>query len=83
MLVHCFVLTFSIIKTKNWGTFLELFKRCSKFSSLQRKKMGVGFQVFVGDIKSEVGFRPLFLRLPGPGPQPLDGIFRLEFFIRN
>jgi len=33
------------------------------------------FCFFVGDVVSEVGFKSFWLRLPGPEPQPLDGIF--------
>jgi len=30
---------------------------------------------FVGDIIDGVSFQPFWLRLPGPGPQLLNGIF--------
>jgi len=36
---------------------------------------------FVGAVIDGVGFRPLWLRLPGAGPYSLDGIFWLKFFI--
>jgi len=29
----------------------------------------------MGDVISRVGFEPLWLRLPGPGDQPQEGIF--------
>ena len=38
------------------------------------------FQFFVGDIINGVSFRPFWLRLPGPGHQPLDGIFDSSFY---
>jgi len=34
----------------------------------------------VGDIICEVGFMPIWFRLPGPRPQLLDGIFDLSFY---
>jgi len=36
--------------------------------------------LFVTDVISGIGFRfrPFWLRLPSPGRQPLDGIFRLK-----
>jgi len=39
----------------------------------------------VGDIGelSEVDFGPFWLRLPGPGPQPQDGIFWPKFLLET
>jgi len=41
------------------------------------KKKCFGFHFLVGDVISGVGSTtmPFWLRLPGPGPQLLDGIF--------
>jgi len=35
-----------------------------------------GFLVLVGDVKSGIGFKPFWLRLPGPGHQ----LLWMEFF---
>jgi len=52
---------------------VQTFKWCSKFSGLHRKKMeSFGFDFFVGDVISGIGFRPFWLRLPGSGIQPLN-----------
>jgi len=45
------------------------------------KVLDLGF--FVNDVISGVGFRPFWLRLPGPEPQLLDGIFLTQVFIGN
>ena len=54
----------------------ELFKpskHAERFLVSNEKNLGFGF--FVGDIISGVSFWPFWLRLPGYGPQPQDGIF--------
>jgi len=38
---------------------------------------------FVGYVISGIGFRPFWLKLPGPGPQLLDGIFWLKFLLET
>jgi len=37
----------------------------------------------VSDVISGVGFRPFWLRLPGPGPKPLDGSILLKFLLET
>jgi len=37
----------------------------------------------VGDIISEVGFRPISSRLPGPGPQPQEENISLGFSVET
>jgi len=56
------------------GLARELFKPSKDLASLPvcNKKKFLGFGFFVGDIISG-GFRPFWLRLSCPGPQPLDG----------
>jgi len=34
----------------------------------------------MGDVIRGIGFWPFWLRLPGPGPQLLDGIFDSSFY---
>jgi len=41
------------------------------------------FGLFVGDVISGVGFRPLWLRLPSFGPQLLDGKFMLKTKVQS
>jgi len=35
----------------------------------------LGFEFFVGEVISGIDFLPFWLRLPDPGPQPVDGNF--------
>ena len=48
------------------------------------KKIGMFWIVsFVGDVTNEVGLRPFWLRLSGPGLQLVDGIFWLNFLLET
>jgi len=62
----------------------EQFKPSKDIASLldcvEKNWKVLDFKFFVGNVKSGLGFRLFWLRLPGPEPQPLEGIFSLYFF---
>ena len=64
----------------------ELFKYSKYVASLlkcdEKNSKVLDFKFLTSDI-SGVGFRLFWLRLPGPGPQPLDGIFWLQVLMGN
>jgi len=41
------------------------------------KKILILVLFFVGNVRSGIGFWPFWVRLLGPGPQPLEGILWL------
>ena len=60
---------------------VQALKIRGKSSRLHWKKIEVlDFRFFVGDVISEVGFRPFWLRLPGCEQQPLERIFNSSFY---
>ena len=50
---------------------------------MKNKLESFGFCFFVGDVISGIGFKTSWLTLPGPGPQPLDIIFLLNFILET
>ena len=60
--------------TKNTAGLLDCIEKILK---------SFGFCFFVGDVINEIGFRPFWLRLPGPGPQHLEGIFWIKFLLKT
>jgi len=47
------------------------------FESAMKKILG--FRCFVSDIISGLDFRPFWLKLPGPGPNPKMEVFQSSF----
>jgi len=58
------------------GNFAKQLFKCSSLLDCNENNWKVlDFEFFVGDVICGVGFRPFWLRIPGPGHQLLDGIF--------